>query len=164
MKRLFFVAPIALALALAGCSGGDTDNGGGGDNNAAAPTGTITPGSPTGSAPAQPSEPGQVVGPSRTMGAPVPGQDQAKVEFTACQGSENSVEMTAKVTNTTKETRTYIITGMAYGPDKKVGASAALMVDDVAAGETKEAKGTSNGGVKGKVSCEVAQIDSMATS
>lgn len=163
MKRLFCVTPIALALTLAGCSG--ADNGNENANNAPAPnTGSITPASPTGSAPAQPTEPGQVVGPSRTQGAPVPGQDQAKVEITACKGSENSVEMTAKVTNTTKETRTYIITGMAYGPDKKVGASAALMVDDVAAGETKEAKGTSNGGVKGKVSCEVAQIDSMATS
>jgi|GEM_PF-2921581 len=162
MKRLFCVVPIVLTLALTGCSGGNADDDGGGDNNAAAPPGTITPASPTGTAPAAPTEPGQVVGPSRTMGAPVPGSDQGKVEITTCKGGEDSVEMTAKVTNTTKETRTYIITGMAYGEDKKVGASAALMVDGVEPGKSKETKGTSNTGVKGKVSCEVAQIDSMA--
>lgn len=161
MKRLFCLTALPLALALTACGGGDDQGSDTPAQNTA--TGGITPGSPTSPVPT-PTEPGQVVGPSRTMGAPVPGSDQGKVEITTCKGSEKTVEMTAKVTNTTMETRTYIITGMAYGEDKKVGASAALMVDDVAPGETKEAKGQSNSGIKGKVTCEAAQIDSMATS
>ncbi|GAB47106.1 hypothetical protein [Mobilicoccus pelagius] len=168
MKRSFCALVLALPLALGACgTAADKEAANQQSSKDTAATsqssGDSTPatGATSGSTPTDPS---QQVGPSRTAGAPVIGADQGKVEVTGCKAGKNGVDITAKITNTTKEKRSYIATVMVYDGDKKVAGSAAVMADAIPAGETAEATGASNKPVKGNVTCDVAQIDSMPMS
>ncbi|GMA38612.1 hypothetical protein [Mobilicoccus caccae] len=142
MKLTILAALPIAAIVLAGCSG----NGGGDENNqqqtnaagtSAAPVQTITPGATHGNA------------------------DQADVKVTKCEATDAAVEIEAEITNTTKEKRSYIITGMAHNEKNEGVASAAIMVDDVEPGKTAKGSGRSNSPAKGEIQCTITQIESM---
>lgn len=88
------------------------------------------------------------------------GTGDAKVEFTTCAATASGVHIAARTTNTTKEGRTFIITGIAKDAARKHVASAALMLSELKAGKTAEAVGDSTGSSK-VVICEAAHIASM---
>lgn len=146
----------AVALALAGCGGGATPT----PATDAAPSGSA---SGTSAAPTATGGATTPAGGASSSGA-VDGANDAKVVFTKCVSTDKGVQMAATVTNTTKEKRTYIITGIAKDAAQKHVASAALMLNELDAGKTATATGESNGPVKGKVTCEAAKIASMPLS
>ena len=99
-----------------------------------------------------------------TPGGTPGNSDQATVKFTKCEAGDSGVTMEAQITNTTKEKRTYIVTGLAFDEAKKTVGSAALMVDNVEPGKSATATGKSDKAAKGKITCEASQIESMPSS
>ncbi|WP_312721598.1 hypothetical protein [Mobilicoccus sp.] len=154
MKRHLLIAAPALVLALAGCSGGQDQQAEGGQLPTAINQGTGTP----------PADPTPVE--SRTQGAAPGNAGEAEVKFTKCENTKSGVQMEAEITNTTKEKRIYIVTGLAYDDSKKSVASAALMSDPLDAGASAKVSGKSTSAVKtkGDLTCEASDINSMPQS
>ncbi|WP_313566798.1 hypothetical protein [Mobilicoccus sp.] len=151
MKRMSVIAvPLALAL-LAGCSGAD-DAAKEAETSSAPGAAPASPGSTT-PAPAAQHTPGQKPG----------NAEQADVKVTTCEATPSGVEVAVDITNTTKEKRSYILTVLAFDENKKVVASAAVMpAEAIEPGKSGSGEGKSNEAVKGKVTCEVSDIQSMA--
>lgn len=160
MKRFLCIALPLAALGLAGCGGADGADKAPVPADKAAASDTATPGGSQ----APSSAPATATSHTPYTQGGTPGNaDQATVKFTKCENTPNGVDMEAEITNTTKDKRTYIVTGMVFDEKKKAAGSAALMVDDLEPGKSAKATGKSNESVKGKITCEASQIDSMAS-
>lgn len=146
MKRTILTALPIAALVLAGCSGNGDE--------------TATDGGQNGDTAATQEEPDapRTVDPA----AEPTNADQGEVEVTSCEKDDNDrVVMEADITNSTEETRTYILTGVATNAGGEVLGSAAIMVDDIEAGQTASGSGTTNEPIEDDIECSIQQIDSM---